>query len=114
MTFKAKYPLSNRIAECIRVREKYPDRIPIICERNWNSKIQLLDKSKFLVPHDFTLGQFMYTLRIRLQLPCEKALFIFINGTLQPINSGLSILYDTYKDNDGFLYLAFSEENVFG
>ena len=52
--FKLQNPdVTKRKQESEKVREKYPERIPIIIEKDPNSKIKDLDKTKFLVPNDF-------------------------------------------------------------
>ena len=53
----------ERKLECERIRVKYPDRIPVICEKAFNSNIAQVDKRKFLVPMDLTVGQFLYVIR---------------------------------------------------
>jgi GABA(A) receptor-associated protein len=35
--------------------QKYPDRIPVICEKNERSDIATIDKKKYLVPSDLTV-----------------------------------------------------------
>lgn len=114
MSFKCQYTLEERKEEAERIRTKYPERIPIICEKNWNSKLTSLNRSKFLIPAEFTIGQFMYIIRKRLELPCEKAIFVFVAGTIQSVSADMLSLYDKLKDKDGFLYVTFSDENVFG
>ena len=73
-----------------------------------------LNRTKFLIPMDFTIGQFMYVIRKRLHMASEKGIFLFVAGTIQSVNAILSNLYDRYKDDDGFLYINYSDENVFG
>jgi hypothetical protein len=36
-------------------RQKYNDRIPVICEKNDKSDIDTIDKKKYLVPNDLTV-----------------------------------------------------------
>lgn len=49
--------------------------------------------SRYLVPADLTVGQFVYVIRKRIKLPPEQAIFIFINdrlpqtGTARPAGS---------------------------
>eukprot|EP00981_Chlorochromonas_danica_P009110 scaffold2505_cov152-Ochromonas_danica.AAC.3 len=76
--------------------------------------LQDIDKKKYLVPADLTCGQFIYVIRKRLKLPSEKALFLFVNGSIPPTSAMLNAIYDQHKDKDGFLYMCYSEENVFG
>ena len=56
----------------------------------------------------------MYVIRKRLRLASEKAIFLFVSGNIPSSGSIMSVLYDNYKDEDGFLYISYSEENVFG
>ena len=38
--------IGARKAESDKIREKYPDRIPVICEKSATSKLPDIDKSK--------------------------------------------------------------------
>ncbi|KAG7796854.1 hypothetical protein KL944_004955 [Ogataea haglerorum] len=100
--------------EASRIRGKFLDRIPVICEKVEESDIPEIDKRKYLVPSDLTVGQFVYVIRKRIQLPSEKAIFIFVNDILPPTASLMSTIYEQYKDEDGFLYILYSGENTFG
>jgi GABA(A) receptor-associated protein len=104
----------ERIEESSRMRAKYPDRIPVICQKTPQSTLSALYKSKYLVPKELTSAQFLYVIRKRLQLTSEKALFIFIEGVMPSSNFTFDELYETYKNTDGFLYISYAEENVFG
>jgi len=112
--YKKNTSFEQRKNESERILNKYPDRIPIICEQSNNSKLQKLTKSKFLVPKDLTAGQFAYVIRKKIKLNQEQAIFLFINNTLPPTASMIGNLYNEHKDVDGFLYVVFSEEAVFG
>lgn len=114
MKFKDEYTFDERKLESSRVLVKYTDRVPIICERNKNANIRDIDKKKYLVPCDLTCGQFVYVIRKRLCLPAEKAIFLFVNGIIPSSNQIMSVLYDERKDLDGFMYITYSDENVFG
>lgn len=86
-----------------------------------------------------SVGQFIYILSARLHLSPGKALFVFVNNTLPQtgkpfllasktclffsfINLSLSLsaaalmdsIYETYKDEDGFVYVCYSSEKTFG
>ena len=39
-------PIDTRKAEADKIREKYPDRIPVICEKSATSKLPNIDKTK--------------------------------------------------------------------
>ena len=114
--FKNQYSFEERFSEANRVINKYPDRIPIICQRSKNASRDCpnIDKIKYLVPRDLTIGQFLYVIRKRLKLPSEKALFIFINNSIPPTTQMVGSIYNLHKDKDLFLYLYYSFENTFG
>ena len=115
-SFKEEYTFESRLNEANRVLLKFPDRIPIICERSRNAgnNCPEIDKKKFLVPRDLTVGQFVYIIRKRLNLPPEKGLFVFVNGMIPPTSSKINTVYECCKDGDGYLYMVYCEENVFG
>jgi GABA(A) receptor-associated protein len=104
----------QRKYESSRIRQKYPDRIPVIVEKSPKSDVPDLDKKKYLVPSDLTVGQFVYVIRKRVKLSAEKAIFIFVNNALPPTASLMSTIYEENKDEDGFLYVQYSGENTFG
>lgn len=113
--FQSKHSFEERCKESSRILSKYPDRIPIICEKNMNNKdIIDIDKNKYLVPFDYKCGQFMFTIRQRLNLPAEKGIFISINGITPSVTDTIGNIYNKYKDKDNFLYIIYSSENVFG
>lgn len=113
--FKKKFDVNSRSTESRRILEKYPERIPIIVERNTNSiNVPQIDKQKYLVPNDLTVGQFLYIIRKRLQLKPEQAIFAFVNNSLPSTSSLVSEIYEQHKDEDGFLYFIYSGENTFG
>lgn len=114
MKFKHEHSFDDRLKESVRVTSKYPDRVPVVCEKSSRSSMEDIDKKKYLVPSDLTAGQFVYVIRKRLKLPSEKAIFLFINGVIPATSIPMTVLYDEHKDKDGFLYINYSEENVFG
>ena len=105
----------ERLTESTNIRKKYPTRLPIIVERyNKCKNINNIDKNKYLVPDDLTLGQFIFTIRKRLKLTPEKALFVFVNNSVMPSSLLIKEIYEKNKDKDGFLYMNYTGENTFG
>ncbi|KAL6562254.1 Autophagy-related protein 8C-like [Orobanche gracilis] len=113
-SFKLEHPLERRQAESASIREKYPERVPVIVEKAIKSEVPDIDKKKYLVPADLTVGQFVYVVRKRIKLSAEKAIFVFVNNMLPPSAALMSAIYDEHKDEDGFLYMTYSGENTFG
>jgi len=111
---KKQHDFDKRLAEASRIRKKYPNRIPVICEKNTRSDIDDIDKNKYLVPADLTVGQFAYVIRKRLKLKPETAIFILVGTTYPSTATEMSALYEEHKSDDGFLYLKYSGETTFG
>lgn len=114
VSFKNEYPFEKRKAEADRIRLKYPDRIPVISEKAEKTDIPDIDKKKYLVPADLTMGQFVYVIRKRIKLPADQAIFIFVGNALLPSGALMSQVYKEFADKDGFLYCQYSSENTFG
>jgi len=112
--FKEEHTLEHRTHESSKIRSKYPERIPVIVEKEAKSPITPIDKRKFLVPSDISVAQFMWIIRKRIQLPSEKAIFLFVGKVLPQSSASMGQIYEDHKDEDGFLYIAYSGENTFG
>jgi len=113
-SFKTSFPFEKRKDESDRIREKYPDKIPVIVERAYGSSVHEIDKKKYLVPIDLTMGQFIYIVRRRINLPAEQALFLFLGNSIAPTSALMGTTYEKKKDADGFLYITYAGENTFG
>ena len=105
---------SVRREESRRILQKYPDRIPVICERGHGNSIAEIGKRKFLVPKDLTIGQFVHLIRRRLNMRADEAMFVFVNQSLPRIHSSMEEVYARHRNEDGFLYIRYSGENAFG
>ena len=113
--FKSQYNQTAREQESKRVQARYPDRIPVVCERASSDRLlQDIDKVKYLVPSDLTMGQFTYVVRKRIKLSPEHAIFLMVDGCMLPTSLSMTSVYDKYKDKDGFLYVSYCGENTFG
>ncbi|PAA67664.1 hypothetical protein BOX15_Mlig012764g1 [Macrostomum lignano] len=112
--FKEDNNFDQRQKDSRKIREKYAERIPVIVERVPNSQITDIDKHKFLVPHDISVAQFMWIIRKRIQLQPERALFLFVGKTIPQSSATMGQIYQDHRDEDGFLYIAYSGENTFG
>lgn len=80
------------------------------------STLGRLENEKFLVPSELSFGQFAYNIRRRLRLRAEHALFFYIGlyGKQPILSSTMETLYNENKDSDGFLYVCYADEKVFG
>ena len=112
--YKAEHSLEFRKSEASKAVERYTDRLPIIVEKVEGSSIPEIDRNKFLVPADISLGQFVLVVRKRVEIQPEQALFLFIGENIPSNTTIMSDLYAKHKDDDGFLYLCYAAENTFG
>lgn len=118
---KFKYKTDNpdpieRRNECFSIMKKFPDRIPMICEKDPKSKMSDISKTKYLIEKGMTAGQFNYILRNQMTLDETFAFFLFAGDRHIITSDNLLIeLYEKFKDpEDGFLYVFYSEEQVWG
>eukprot|EP01062_Namystynia_karyoxenos_P047645 TRINITY_DN36047_c0_g1_i1.p2 TRINITY_DN36047_c0_g1~~TRINITY_DN36047_c0_g1_i1.p2 ORF type:complete len:129 (+),score=46.67 TRINITY_DN36047_c0_g1_i1:29-388(+) len=115
MHFKFKEKkLEERKSEAARIAKKYPDGIPVICEKHEPSDVPDIDKTKYLVPTDLNVGQFMYVVRKRIKLDPEKAIFLFVEGMIPTTAALMQNLDHDYKDEDGFLDIKYTGESTYG
>ena len=113
--FKMQHSFDKRQVESDRIRQKYSDKIPVVIEKSDSADVPELDKTKYLVPEDLTIGQFMFTIRKRIKLDATESIFFFVNNEYIPTaGETFSDLYNKKKDQDGFLYITYSKMETFG
>ena len=112
--FKQKFTFEERCNQTNNIRLKYPNRIPIFVSRSCHNDCPQIDRNKFLVPNDLTVGQFMFVIRKRIKLSSEKSIYLFINNNVPTTSCLLSHIYENNKNQDGFLYITYSGESTFG
>ena len=110
--FKERVPLEARKQQSANILTKYPSSIPIFIDSS--SMLKVIDKPKFVIPDGFTIGQLMMSIRMRMKMNQATALFIFIDNQLVPVTTVISSLYESHKDEDGFMYLNIFQESTFG
>lgn len=113
-SFIETHSIEDRIKESHKITLKYPTRVPIIVERSCKCDLQDIDKKKYLVPKDMTMGQFVFVIRKRIKLDTSQALFVMVNNSLESSNKLLGEVYDDKAGKDGFLYITYTSENTFG
>ena len=112
--YKEIHPFERRKAEGEVIKKKYPERVPVIVEKSSKARVAQIDKTKYLVPSDLTVGQFYYLIRRRVNLRPEDALFFFVNNVIPPTSATMRQLYEEHHEEDHFLYIAYSDESVYG
>ena len=66
------------------------------------------------MPRHIKMSELMVIFRTIIKIDSKKAIFIFVDNYLIPMNDLVEQVYSKYKSEDGFLYIKYSYENTFG
>eukprot|EP00921_Rhytidocystis_pertsovi_P009932 GHVQ01015901.1.p1 GENE.GHVQ01015901.1~~GHVQ01015901.1.p1 ORF type:complete len:162 (+),score=10.54 GHVQ01015901.1:410-895(+) len=122
-SIKEEVAFEKRTAEAHRIRAKYPNRVPVICEKAPRSDLPEIDKKKFLVPMNMLVGEFKYIIHKHINqcaqihgMPVthEKTIYLFVNNTAPKAGALIQEVYESHMNDDGFLYIEYSCENTLG
>jgi len=106
--------------EAQRIREKYPDRVPVICEKSRYADLPEISKSKFVVPGNMLCGEFKYLVHKQIaeatdaNVKVAQTIYLFVNGVTPKTSTPMSELYSQFGDDTGFLYISYGAENTLG
>ena len=112
--YKKEKSLEERMNESGNILRKYKSHVPVIVDKDTKCKLPDIERQKFLVPADLSIGQFVYVVRKRVNLQAADAVFLFVNRKLPPPNSTMGSLYAENHDDDGFLYCIYSSDTAYG
>ncbi|XP_054716699.1 microtubule-associated proteins 1A/1B light chain 3A-like [Uloborus diversus] len=114
--FKERRSLTLRRQEALDIKEKFPRKLPVIVEKADGEKnLPDLDRSKFLVPDDMTMSQFVGIVRSRLRLKQNQAFYLMVkNRCLTTLSRNMAEVYWEHKDLDGFLYTTYTAQEMYG
>ncbi|XP_035673208.1 microtubule-associated proteins 1A/1B light chain 3C-like [Branchiostoma floridae] len=115
-SFKQRKSLATRRDEVEGIRAKFPTKVPVIVERYHKEReLPILDKTKFLVPQELTMSQFVTIIRNRMSLNASQAFYLIVNNkSLASMSTTLAEIYKDEKDEDGFLYMTYASQEMFG
>ena len=105
-----KKDINTRKQLFIELKNKYPYKIPIICEKDPESKINEINKTKFLIDRISNASSFFLLIREKVETQEGDAIQLLVNAE-HSFNQNASIgeIYDENHDIDGFLYIAYSK-----
>jgi hypothetical protein len=96
---------------------KFPDKIPVILEKSKTDKyLPKMDKTKLLLSYDMTIGNILQLLKKNININENTAVYIMVANKNIMVSGSQTIsnIYSQHKNDDGFLYLEYCTENVFG
>ncbi|KAL4639898.1 microtubule-associated proteins 1A/1B light chain 3C-like [Arapaima gigas] len=140
--FKQRKSFVTRKQEVAGIRSKFPTKVPVraalqaasgerpsaprsphaallfqvIIERYPKEKfLPPLDKTKFLVPQELSMSQFVTIIRNRMSLLPSQAFYLLIdNHGLTNMSLTMAQVYKEHRDDDGFLYMTYASQEMFG
>ena len=117
MEFKTKTNLDKKKRKELsqNLLNKYTDKVPVILEKDPSSKILELKKTNFLLEKKSTVTQLLQLIRRKTEIKEGEALFLQAKGKYS-ISGEKSIgeIYKEYKDEDGFVYIMYTTELIYG
>ena len=68
------------------------------------------------MPAAFEINDVSTIIRRKLNINKDQSLYLMVNDgkTLLTANTALRDAFEKYKDEDGFMYILYTEENIFG
>ena len=114
-TIKFEKTLEERIHYSTTLKNKYTDRIPVIIEKDIRCRDSIeISKNKYLFPRTMNISEIITIIRKNIKMDSSKAIFIFVDGCLVPMNNSIESIYNSHANEDGFLYVTYTYESTFG
>ena len=115
--FKKENPDKQKRKELVdSLIKNNPGKIPVILEKDASSKLENIQKTRYLFPETFTINEFILQIRKSLKIPEETAIFLAAKGKYNLVGEKtMGEVYKLYKDKeDGFVYIMYSSVLVYG
>lgn len=113
--FKERHSLPLRKQESTDIMQRFRSKLPVIVEKADGEKnLPYLDRTKFIVPDDMSMTQFSAIVRTRLNLKSSQAFYLMVRNRCLTLTRTIADVYWEYKDLDGFLYMTYSAQEMYG
>lgn len=102
----------------IMIKAKFPDRIPVIITKG-SCDLPEINSCSFLVTDSSTFSKLLISVMNEIKKNSEEdyisSVTLLVNNKYSPpSNMTLSEIHEKYKSDDGFLYVTYIKESVFG
>ena len=113
--FKSEKDYDTRKKMSDEILKTHPDKVPIVLEKDPTCKVEPLKKKNYLLEKKSTVGQFILKIRNKIKIKEDEALFLEAKGKYAVFGEKLiGELYNSFKDDDGFLYIMYTTELIYG
>ena len=114
--YKTEKKLEERKKESEKIISYFPDKIPIICEKDPKCNLTELEKSGYIIKKNMSVNKFIAIFRKKIKIEEGYAFYLLVNQKYILLgNNTMSEIYDKFKDKeDGFLYITYSSELMWG
>ena len=117
-SFKKSFKKEERLKKSLKLLEENSNQIPVIFEKEPLCKLEGLIKTKYLINKNYTLADFISAIKKKLKMDETDALFLIAKykKTQKALIGSITFkeIYDKYKDDDGFLYITYSNVVIWG
>ena len=112
--FKKENTLEERKKKYNEFKELHPDKIPIIIEKDKSCYFKDIGIIQFALKREETISILQYRVRKMLDIGQDLSFLFYAKNRSIPFEISIGEVYDKYKESDGFLYLAYSSEMLWG
>jgi hypothetical protein len=106
----------KRKLESAKLTTDFSDKVPVLIKPFSKKKnLYFMEQNRFLVPKMYTFHEFVYIIRKKLKLGKNDTLYMTVAGNHFPaMHRTMNGIYNEFKDPDGFLYVNYSSEAIWG
>merc|ERR1711907_161140 len=105
-------------SEVQRMRMKYPDRVPVLCERAPRSSLPQIAQKKFLIPGTMRCSELKYIIHREVKkigsIAGDQTIYLFVGNLAPKTSMTIGELYEQCPTQDGVLHVMYRAENTLG
>ncbi|CAK85199.1 unnamed protein product (macronuclear) [Paramecium tetraurelia] len=114
LNFQNTRSFEERKNESDNCKQLYPNDVLVVVEQSSKSKLPKQNFIKFKMPNTMTIMNVLQYIKSKIKLSQYDSINLYCGKTLLRIDQTLKELYQSFRDQDGFLYINYIEMNSFG